>query len=62
MIRAVARLPLWWVLMHLGAPPPADPPVWRLYSSDLVHVGLRPAASWGEGFGATLQVTVRTPW
>ena len=62
MIRAVARLPLWWVLMHLAPAHPPEPSAWRIVETPSMHVGVRPAASWGEGVGLTIQVTVRTPW
>jgi hypothetical protein len=48
------------------APPPAPAPV-RLVTTPSLHLGARPAVlltseSREIGIGATLQVTVRTPW
>lgn len=50
--------------MHPAPPVDAAPalPVWRLVETPSLHVGLRPAASWGDGLGITVQVTLRTPW
>ena len=46
---------------------PPDPPVWRLVNRPELHIGARPAAlvtSDGPeiAVGASVQVTLRTPW
>lgn len=53
----LARLCAFWTVMHATAPEAEDVPAWRIVSTPHLHIGLRPAASWGEGAGLTLQIT-----
>lgn len=60
----LARYALFWALMHPPAPS-APETLWgplRLVQTPRVHLGVRPAASWGEGLGLSVQLTLRTPW
>jgi hypothetical protein len=56
-IHAIGRLFAWWLATHAIAIPQSDPEPWRLYTAPCLHVGLRPAASFGEGIAVTLQVS-----
>ena len=64
----VARAVTLYVIWGLPIAEPYDPPLpawWnggRVYTSPELHVGLRPAADWGNGAGLTIQFTAKTPW
>jgi hypothetical protein len=59
----VLRVLAWWLFWHapIAEPYEAPLPEWwnggRVYTSDALHVGIRPAASFGDGVGLTLQLT-----
>lgn len=59
---AVARYAALWAVMNAQPAEAPEPGAWRLVTTPTVHIGLRPAASWGEGAGLTLQVSAKTPW
>ncbi len=61
-------LPASLALYLLSLPVP-DPPAyrapWRFVDNERIHVGVRPALEFSRGsrgLGATLQVSVTTPW
>lgn len=63
------RVIMTYIIMHL---PPAVPynaplPAWwnggRIYTTDVLHIGVRPAADWGNGVGLTVQISESIlPW
>ena len=58
-LRAVAHAATLWVLWHYAQPWPAwEMRAWRIVERPSLHVGIRPAADWGNGVGLTLQVSV----
>lgn len=66
-VAPVLKVLAWWVFWHLPIAEPYDPPAYggwdgRLVTKPSLHVGFRPAVDGLDGIGATLQVTVRTPW
>lgn len=57
---AVAHAAAFLAIMHAQQVPAIDVAPFRLFTRPCLHVGLRPAYSLGDGFGATLQVTYCT--
>jgi hypothetical protein len=53
----VVRACVFWTVMGAQAPEAPDPKPLRLYASATLHIGLRPAFDYGNGVGATLQVS-----
>lgn len=62
MIRAVARIAVWWCFWH-AQPAPADAPGWdgRIITRPCAHLGMRPATD-GSGVAVTAQYTFCSPF
>ncbi len=64
----IAKLVTLTLMWRLPIATPYEPPLpifWvggRLYTTESVHIGVRPAMDWGNGVGLTLQLTLKTPW
>lgn len=62
MIRAVARVCVWWCFWHAAPPLAVDVEPFRLYMAQCLHIGIRPASDAIGDFAVTIQCSYCTPW
>lgn len=61
-IHAIAHLVSWWLFWHPAVAEPEEARPLRLIDRPCLHVGVRPAASFGEGVAVTVQVSACDPF